>query len=61
MDAVENIPHWFSLSPVSLKYTLQVAEYAPNIRYKYFTNTLYNLYKTQDNHFKKKFTRFLFQ
>jgi len=54
MDTVENISHWFSLSPVSLKHTLQVDGLAPNIRYKYFTNNLYNLYITQDKNFMRK-------
>ena len=37
MDAVENVPYWFSLFPLSLKYTLQVAGLARNIRCNYFS------------------------
>ena len=54
MDAGENIPHWFFLLPVSLKYTFQLAGLTPNIRWKFFTDTLQNLYITRDNHFRKK-------
>ena len=57
MDAVENTSHWYSLSPLSLKYILQIAGLARTTRCKYFgkysTNFVYNLYIIQDNHFMK--------